>query len=452
MSGIFAEARTRWTEAGLLLVATIFYALTLALLELSQGNSLDGQFMSQFLGFIGVFGVAHLALCLLASRSDQVLLPVVAVLNAIGMVMLARLDISDGTGFASRQVIWTALGAVLFVAVLALLPDHRALTRYSYILGALGLILLALPLVWPQPTEADARIWLRLGPFSIQPGEFSKILLIIFFAMLLTNKRTLFTVSGYSVLGLKLPRLRDLAPILMVWGIAIVIMGISNDFGPALLLFTTVLGMLFMATGRVSWLLIGLMLVAAGAVGIYQVSSKIQERVAIFQDPLADFYNLGNQLSLALFGMSSGGLTGTGLGRGYPGLVPVVHSDYILAAIGEEFGLIGLAGVLTLFAIFVSRGFATALRTRDTFGKLVSAGLALTLAIQVFVVTAGISAMMPMTGLTTPFMSAGGSSLMANFILLALMLRISHSARRGRGDTEQQPEGASEPNAAAVTA
>ena len=363
------------------------------------------------------------------------MLPIVAILNGIGLIMLARLDLVNESGLAVRQVMWTIVGLVLFVLVLAILKDHRSLTRYSYILGAAGLVLLALPLVWPQPDGVEARIWLNLGPFSIQPGEFSKILLILFFAMLLTQKRSLFTVAGYRVFGISLPRLRDLAPILIVWAIAIVIMGISNDFGPALLLFSTVLGMLFMATGRVSWLLIGVVLVGVGGFGIYQISSKIQQRFSNFLDPLGNYDGTGFQLSQSLFGMSSGGISGSGLGEGHPELVPVAHSDFILAAIGEEFGLVGLAAVLVLFAMLVTRGFGTALRTRDTYGKLVASGLSLTLAVQVFVVTGGISALLPMTGLTTPFMSAGGSSLMANYVLLAILLRISNAARRPMQET-----------------
>ena len=220
-----------------------------------------------------------------------------------------------------------------------------------------------------------------------------------------------------------------------MWAIAIVIMGISNDFGPALLLFSTVLGMLFMATGRVSWLLIGVVLVGVGGFGIYQISSKIQQRFSNFLDPLGNYDGTGFQLSQSLFGMSSGGISGSGLGQGHPELVPVAHSDFILAAIGEEFGLIGLAAVLVLFGMLTTRGFGTALRTRDTYGKLVASGLSLTLAVQVFVVTGGISALLPMTGLTTPFMSAGGSSLMANYVLLAILLRISNAARRPMQET-----------------
>ncbi|MFS0502134.1 FtsW/RodA/SpoVE family cell cycle protein [Corynebacterium striatum] len=426
---------SRGTELGLLILATLVFAITLVSLELSQGNILTVDVLYLIGGFIGVFTVAHLALCFLAPHSDQLMLPIVSLLNGTGLIMLARLDLANDGNLATRQVMWTIVGLILFVLVLVVLRDHRSLTRYSYILGAAGLVLLALPLVWPQPPGVEARIWLWLGPFSIQPGEFSKIMLILFFAMLLTQKRSLFTVAGYKFLGLSLPRLRDLAPILVIWGIAIVIMGISNDFGPALLLFSTVLGMLFMATGRVSWLLIGLLLVGVGGFGIYQISSKIQLRFSNFLDPLGNYDNGGYQLSQALFGMSSGGISGTGLGQGHPEIVPVAHSDFILAGIGEEFGLIGLAAVLIMFAMLISRGFNTALKSRDSYGKLVASGLSLTLAVQVFVVTGGISAMLPMTGLTTPFMSAGGSSLMANYMLLAILLRISNAARRPARET-----------------
>jgi len=325
---------------------------------------------------------------------------------------------------------WTVVGVTLMVAVLLLLRDYKSLSRYSYLLGVVGIVLLALPLVWPQPGGVEARIWIWLGPFSIQPGEFSKILLLLFFAQLLATKRALFTVAGYRFLGMDFPRLRDLAPILVVWALAILIMAGANDFGPALLLFTTVLAMVYLATGRGSWLLIGAVLVAVGAFAVYQVSSKIQERVQNFVDPVAHYDTTGYQLSQSLFGMSWGGITGTGIGQGYPNMIPVVHSDFILAAIGEELGLIGLAAIIVLFGVFVTRGMRTATLARDSYGKLVASGLSMTIMIQIFVVVAGISSLMPMTGLTTPFMSQGGSSLMANYILMAIILRISDSARR----------------------
>lgn len=428
------QAFRRTRELILLLASAGLLLLMLFSLEMSQGRALTREMLYLVGGFAAVYAIAHVAIALLAPHADQTMLPVVSTLNAIGLVMIYRLDLAERPDFAplaQRQVMWSLVGVLLMVLTLAVVRDHKSLARYSYLLGLLGLVLLALPLVWPQPPGyEDARIWLWLGPFSIQPGEFSKILLLIFFAQLLAQKRALFTVAGRRFAGLTLPRLRDLAPILVVWAIAILIMAVSNDFGPALLLFATVLGMVYFATGRASWLAIGLALVAIGGYAVYQVSSKIQERVSNFLDPFADFEGIGNQPANALIGLSWGGITGTGLGYGHPDLVPVAHSDYILAAIGEELGLVGVASVLVLFAMLVTAGFRAALQVRDTYGKLLAAGLATTVAIQIFVVAGGISAMLPMTGLTTPFMSAGGSSIMANYILLGLMLRVSNSANR----------------------
>lgn len=421
---------SRKREMGLLILATLIVAALLANLELAQGNALGKEIAWIIGGFILIFSIAHIALCFLAPHADQLLLPITATLNGIGLVIIYRLDLEGGTNMAKRQVMWTVVGIILLISVLAVVREHRSLTRYSYLLGLLGLGLLILPLFfWFSPANEEARIWVSLGPLSVQPGEFSKILLLLFFAQLLVNKRALFTVAGYRFMGLDFPRLRDLAPILAVWGIAILIMAGSNDFGPALLLFTTVLGMLYFATGRASWLLIGTVLVAVGGTAVYTISTKIQARVANFLDPIGNYDGSGLQLSQALFGMSFGGITGTGIGKGYPYIIPVVHSDFILAAVGEELGLIGLSAVVLLFALFVTRGLRVAMEVRDSYGKLAAAGLSLTLAVQVFVVIAGISALMPMTGLTTPFMSQGGSSLMANYVLLGILLRISHSAR-----------------------
>ena len=425
---------SRSRELLLLLFATGLLALMLFGLETSQGRTLSTEMLYIIGGFMGVYAIAHVAIAFLAPHADQVMLPVVALLNAVGLVVIYRLDLAERPGYgplAERQMLWSLVGVGLMVLTLMVIRDHKSLSRYSYLLGLVGLILLALPLVWPQPPGyEEARIWLWLGPFSIQPGEFSKILLLIFFAQLLAQKRALFTVAGKRFLGMTFPRIRDLAPILMVWAIAILIMGISNDFGPALLLFATVLGMVYFATGRASWLFIGVGLVAVGGYAVYQVSSKIQERVSNFIDPFTDFDGIGNQPANALIGLSWGGITGTGLGYGHPELVPVAHSDYILAAIGEELGFVGIAAVLCLFAVFITRGFRTAMQARDSYGKLLASGLALTIVIQIFVVAGGVSAMLPMTGLTTPFMSAGGSSVMANYILLGLLLRISNSANR----------------------
>lgn len=426
---IFKRIAARRTEFALLVLATAIIGIAVVTLNLAQGSAIDSEVFWVIGGFIGVFSIAHLAICILAPNADQIMLPVAALLNGLGLIMIYRLDLALDKSLASRQVLWTLISVIFMVGVLIVVKDHTRLSRYSYVLGLTGLVLLALPLVWPVKINADANIWISIGPLSLQPGEFSKILLLLFFAQLLVNKRALFNVAGVRFLGMEFPRLRDLAPILGVWGVAILIMAGENDFGPALLLFSTVLGMLYIATNRVSWLFIGVLLVGIGGTAVYQVSDKIQARFNNFIDPLAHYDTTGYQLSQGLFSLSSGGLTGSGLGKGHPELIPVVESDFILAAIGEELGFVGLSAVLVLFAIFVTRGMRTAMMTKDSYGKLVAAGLSLTIAIQIFVVTGGITALMPMTGLTTPFMSQGGSSLMANYILLGIILRISNSAR-----------------------
>lgn len=440
MSETTAKRPLRIKEMLLLLLSAGLLLLALISLELAQGNALTSDMLYIIGGFILVFSAAHIALTFVAPYADQVMLPVGATLNALGLVMIHRLDLANDTQLARNQIMWTILGVALFITVIITLRDHRSMSRYSYLLGLGGLILLALPLVWPSSINADARIWISIGPFSMQPGEFAKVMLMIFFAQLLVNKRSLFNVAGKRFLGIDFPRVRDLGPILLIWGIATVIMALQNDFGPALVLFGTVLAMLYAATGRGSWLIIGLLLVTIGGVGVYMISDKIQARVAHFLDPLGSYNEGGYQLSQGLFGMSWGGIGGTGLGQGYPQNIPVAHSDFILPAFGEELGFVGLSAILLLFAILVSRAITASLAVRDSFGKLLAAGVGFSMAIQLFVVVAGVSKLMPLTGLTTPFMSAGGSSLLANYILLAIVLRISDEANRPWGIHNNNPE------------
>lgn len=434
----------RKTEGLLLLATALIMLVANVALDLSRANGVDEpgnpdggsvistEALSVTAGFFVIFLIAHLVMCWKAPQADQFMLPLASLLNGLGLVMITRLDLATDMSLAKSQLMWTFVGVGLLCAVILFLKDHRSMQNYTYLMGLAGLILSALPIVWPTSLNADANVWISIGPFSIQPGEFAKLLLLLFFGGLLVQKRRLFTVAGKRVLGLQFPRLRDLGPLFLVWGVALVIMAAQNDFGPALILFGTVLGMLYMATGRASWLVLGLGLAAIGAVGVYQISAKIQDRVSNFVDPIAHYDGNGFQLSQALFGMSFGGITGTGLGEGYPENVPVAHSDFILASFGEELGLIGLAAILLIYGVLISRGFHTAMIAKDSYGKLIAAGMALTIAVQIFVVTGGISRLMPMTGLTTPFLSHGGSSLLANYILLALLLRISADARRTR--------------------
>jgi cell division protein FtsW (lipid II flippase) len=329
-------------------------------------------------------------------------------------------------------MLWTLVGVIVFALVVIFLRDHRILARYGYVCGAAGLVLLAIPAVLPSSVSEQngAKIWIELPHFSIQPAEFSKILLLIFFAAVLVSKRSVFTSAGKHVLGMDLPRPRDLAPLLAAWIISVGVMIFEKDLGTSLLLYASFLVLVYVATNRFSWVVIGLALFAAGSVAAYYVFAHVRIRVQTWLDPFADPDGAGYQMVQSLFSFATGGIFGTGLGNGQPGAVPAASTDFIIAAVGEELGLVGLAGVLLLYTIVIIRGLRTAIAVRDSFGKLLAAGLASTLAIQLFIVVGGVTKLIPLTGLTTPWMSYGGSSLLANYVLLAILVRISHAARR----------------------
>ena len=329
-------------------------------------------------------------------------------------------------------MLWTLVGVIGFSVVVIFLRDHRMLARYGYVCGLTGLILLAdsRGAARSMSEQNGAKIWIELPGFSIQPAEFSKILLLIFFASVLVAKRSLFTSAGKHFLGMDLPRPRDLAPLLAAWIASVGVMVFEKDLGTSLLLYASFLVLVYVATDRFSWVVIGLALFAAGSVAAYYVFGHVQIRVQNWLDPFADPDGAGYQMVQSLFSFATGGIFGTGLGNGQPGTVPAASTDFIIAAIGEELGLVGLAAVLMLYTIVIIRGLRTAIAVRDSFGKLLAAGLASTLAIQLFIVVGGVTKLIPLTGLTTPWMSYGGSSLLANYLLLAILVRISHSARR----------------------
>jgi cell division protein FtsW (lipid II flippase) len=413
-------------------------------LSMSAGSDVgaDPTLVSSLAVFAVIVLLAHLAVRLWARMADPVLLPCVALLTGIGLVLINRLDHADAAAAAdagraipssdaAHQLIWTGAGVALFAIVLVTVRHHATPAGYGYTCGLAGVVLLLIPAVLPSRfSEVNGgKSWILLHGFSIQPGEFAKVLLLIFIAAFLVANRELFTVAGTRVLGMTVPRLRDLGPLLMVTLVSVLVLVYEKNLGFSLLVFGTVLAMIYIAIGRVSWLIIGLAMFAVGSVIAYNLFGHVRVRVQVWQNPFASYYTTGYQISQALFGLATGGLFGTGLGAGQPQAVPFAKTDFIISTIGEELGLVGLTAVIVVFLVLTVRGFTAALTTRDAFGKLLGAGLAFSIGWQLFVVVSGVTKLIPLTGLTTPFMSYGGSSLLANYITIALLIRISDGAR-----------------------
>jgi cell division protein FtsW (lipid II flippase) len=428
----------RNAELLLLCFAAVITVAALLIVEANQERGLRTELTGYGLAFLALFGCAHLAIRRFAPYADPLLLPVVALLNGLGLVMIHRLDLADSDiagkvhHHATQQMLWTLVGVATFALVVTFLKDHRRLARFGYICGLTGLVILVIPALLPRAfsEQNGAKIWIRLPGFSIQPAEFSKILLLIFFSAVLVAKRGLFTSAGKHVMGMNLPRPRDLAPLLAAWVISVGVMVFEKDLGTSLLLYASFLVVVYLATRRFSWVVIGLALFVAGSVVAYFIFDHVKIRVQTWLDPFADPEGNGYQIVQSLFSFATGGIFGTGLGNGQPGTVPAASTDFIVAAFGEELGLVGLASLLMLYTVVIVRGLRTAIATRESFGKLLAAGLASTLAIQLFIVVGGVTNLIPLTGLTTPWMSYGGSSLLANYMLLAILVRISHGARR----------------------
>jgi cell division protein FtsW (lipid II flippase) len=425
--------RGRAVELLLLVGAVGVVMLAYVNVEIGANDSLPPNLLWQGAGLLVIAVAFHLVLRWRASYADPLLLPIATLLNGLGIVMLHRIDIARGTAFADglalRQLTWSALAVAIAAAVIILLRDHRWLRRYTYLAGLAAVVLLLMPLLPFIGREVyGARIWIGIGPFSFQPGEIAKIALAIFFAGYLVTARDALSVSGRKILGLVLPRAKDLGPILVAWVLSLGILVFQRDLGSSLLFFGLFVAMLYVATERVSWIAIGLGLAAVGTYVAYGLFSHVQTRVTLWLDPFAP--EQSDQLARGLMGLAAGGLIGTGLGRGRPTETYFAESDFIIPSFGEELGLIGLFAMILLYALLVQRGLRAAVGVRDGFGKLLAAGLAFSIALQCFVVIGGVTRVIPLTGLTTPFLSAGGSSLLANWTIIALLLRISDQARR----------------------
>jgi cell division protein FtsW (lipid II flippase) len=414
----------------------------------SVGIAHDGKLPAGMVGYGGglavLFIAAHLALRRFAPDADPLLLPCVTMINGLGLAMIHRIDLALGDRAAQSggdyapaappQLTWTAVGVILFIAVLVVVRDHRILQRFTYTAMLGGLVLLLLPLLPVIGTTINgARIWIHLAGFSFQPGELAKLALLVFFAGYLVIKRDVLALASRRVAGIDLPRGRDLGPIIVAWAASLAVLVFERDLGTSLLFFGAFVALLYVATERLSWLLIGIALFLSGSFLAWSLFGHVKQRVDIWLDPTAHYNDaIGGsyQLMQGLYGMGTGGILGKGLGQGRPDIVPYANTDFIVAAVGEELGLTGLMAVLLVYAIVVQRGMRTSIGVRDAFGKLLAAGLSFSMALQVFVVVGGVTRLIPLTGLTMPFLSYGGSSLVSNWALVAVLLRISDAARR----------------------
>jgi cell division protein FtsW (lipid II flippase) len=445
--GAIGAPSRRNTELALLAFAVVIPVFAYANVGLAINDSVPPGLLSYGLGLGLLAGVGHLVVRKFAPYADPLMLPLATLLNGLGLVLIWRLDQSKKlqasrtfVEAAPRQLLYSAMGVALLVAVLIFLKDHRVLQRYTYISMAGALFLLVLPLVPGLGANIyGAKIWIKIpGLGTLQPGEFAKIALAVFFAGYLMVKRDALALASRRFMGLYLPRGRDLGPILVVWVISILILVFETDLGTSLLFFGMFVIMLYVATERTSWIVFGLLMSAVGAVGVASFEPHIQTRVQAWLDPMRE-YTLSRQGQLghteqsmqALWAFGSGGTLGTGLGQGNSDLIGfAANSDFILATFGEELGLAGVMAILLLYGLIVERGVRTALAARDPFGKLLAIGLSGAFALQVFVVAGGVMGLIPLTGMTLPFVAYGGSSVIANWALIGILLRISDTARR----------------------
>lgn len=376
-----------------------------------------------------------------APYADPLLLPSVAALNMLGLAMIHRLDAAAAQRAASNgspppnpdvylQLTWMLVGLIAFIAVLTFVNDHRRLQKFTFTAGFAGIVFLFLPLLPVIGNEVNgAQLWISVLGLTFQPGELAKVALTLFFAGFLVGRRHSLALVQKKIFGIGIPRGKDVGPLFLVWLVALLVLILERDLGTSLLLFGLFTVMLYVATGRRSWVVIGALLLALGGALAYRLFGHVQIRFDVWLRPFDDANGNGYQITQSLYGLANGGIFGTGWGQGYPQLVPFAKTDFITSALGEELGLMGLIAILLLFAIIVERGARAAVATRDPFGNLFAIGLTTVIGLQTFIVIGGVTRLVPLTGLTTPFLSYGGSSLVANYIIIGILIRISNAAR-----------------------
>ncbi|MCX8529926.1 MAG: FtsW/RodA/SpoVE family cell cycle protein [Rhodoluna sp.] len=431
--------RNRNIEALLLLFALGVNAFEIAQIQLSVLQVINSDFMTYWAPIAVAAFVIHLILRFKAKNADSLILPLAVLLNGLGVAMIYRLDlakIADGATdlFAFKQVIWTVVAIAAAAAVVLYVPNHLFLRKYVYVSGAIGLGLLILPVVpFIGRRINGASLWIGIGNFTFQPGELAKIALTVIFAGYLVQRKDSLSVTGRKIIGVQLPRARELGPILVFWIASIIVLVLEKDLGTSLLFFGLFLVMIYTATGRAIYVAVGLGMFVVSGLLVAQLGGYVQGRIDSWLNPFdnAHYDAVGGsyQLVQGLFGLAHGGLTGTGLGGGIPQLVPLAESDFIVTSIGEELGLIGLFAVFAVYILFVARGIRIAVNHTDDFSRLLAVGLSFVIALQCFIVIGGVTRVVPLTGLTTPLLAAGGSSLLANWIIIGLLLRISDSVR-----------------------
>lgn len=421
--------RRRTTELGLLVLAVIIVVGAYALASLGRNASLPADIWPFLAVLIALILGAHVANRRLARAADSLLLPIAALLNGIGYVFIARLN----KDLAALQASWTAVGIGAYIATLLVVRDIRVLQRYRYTAGFLGLVLLITPLIPGLGRSINgARIWVSLGPVGFQPGELAKIAFAVFFAGYLVERRELLGVATFRVGPFNTPDPKHFAPILVAWAVSLVVLIFQRDLGSALLFFLLFVIMVWVGTGRVSYLVVGSVLFLIGAFASWRAFDHVQRRVSVWVNPWADPQGSGYQVIQAAYALAWGGTSGVGPGLGIAGRIPYDSTDFIFAVIGEELGLLGTTAILCAFLLLAGSGLRIARESREPFAALLAVGLTVLLAFQAFVIMGGVTRLLPLTGVTLPFVSYGGSSLVANYVLLALLVRISdQGSRRG---------------------